>query len=477
VQQNVFVLNKNGERFKTGWWKGSGSPIDFTSPAARTWLTDQLKRLVDESKVATQSGAMEPAIGGFKTDDGEARTNPQPGNINAPGAGEYIPLDLRYADGRTGREMRNGYCVEYLKTVSSVLGEDGIVFARSGFTGTQAFPACWAGDNEPNFGKENGFPSVVVAGQSAAMSGFSIWGHDIGGYVNTNFSPVSPANLFIRWTQFGCFSPIMQLHRQVNPTNLRHYPWGYGAEALENFRFYARLHTQLFPYIYTYAKESVERGLPIIRPLVLIHQDDPRTYPINHTYYFGNEFLVAPVIEPTAQGQTTRRDVFLPAGQDWIDFWNNDRHAGGQVITWTEKNQLRFPLFVREGAIVPMLSNIPDTLCDANYTNDAAVKTPGDALQFLVYPRGKSSFAVHDGTLVTSEVNGSARKLTFNSIARPIELKVFGSKPASATRDGVVLTEHSTLAAFQAATSGWIHESEFTRVKLQHGGGLSVIDL
>ena len=71
-------------------------------------------------------------------------------------------------------------------------------------------------------------PSVIVAGLSAAMSGYAIWGHDVGGYQNTNFS-ISRSDLFMRWTQFGCFSPIMQMHRQVNPdpTDLHQYPWGY----------------------------------------------------------------------------------------------------------------------------------------------------------------------------------------------------------------------------------------------------------
>ena len=118
------------------------------------------------------------------------------------------------------------------------------------------------------------------------MSGFSIWGHDVGGYQNTNFSPVSPADLFIRWTQFGCFSPIMQMHRQVDGENLRQYPWGYpeagettdNNRALANYQFYATLHSRLFPYLYTYAKQSSETGVPILRPLVLIHQDDPRTF-------------------------------------------------------------------------------------------------------------------------------------------------------------------------------------------------------
>jgi alpha-D-xyloside xylohydrolase len=160
------------------WWKGKGSPIDFTGAAGRAWLTGQLRALLAASEVATREGGREPAIGGFKTDDGESGNGPN----------TYIPPTAAYADGRTGKEMRNGYCLEYHKTVWGVLGHGGVLFARSGFTGTQAFPGCWAGDNEPNFGP-NGLPSVIVAGLSAAVSGFSIWGHDVGGYQNTHFSP------------------------------------------------------------------------------------------------------------------------------------------------------------------------------------------------------------------------------------------------------------------------------------------------
>jgi alpha-glucosidase (family GH31 glycosyl hydrolase) len=105
------------------------------------------------------------------------------------------------------------------------------------------------------------------------MSGYSIWGHDVGGYQNRDFSPVSRSNLFMRWTQFGCFSPILQMRRQVKKdqndpasTPFGQYPWCYGRDAEENFRFYARLHTRLFPYIYTYAKEASESKSPIIRP-------------------------------------------------------------------------------------------------------------------------------------------------------------------------------------------------------------------
>src|SRR6185312_7716647 len=169
----------------------------------------------------------------------------------------------------------------------------------------------------------NGFRSVMTSGDSAAMSGFSIWGHDIGAYQNANFTS-DHADLFMRWTQYGAFTPIMQMHRGVqassltDTSNLEQYPWGYGATALTNYVTYAKLHSQLFPYIYTYAKEASTTGLPIIRPEVLLHPTDTNTFGLNHTYCFGNEFLVAPMVTPNAAS----RKVYLPTGQ-WRDFWTN----------------------------------------------------------------------------------------------------------------------------------------------------------
>jgi alpha-D-xyloside xylohydrolase len=460
ASQGFFVrASQNGPALVVPWWKGKGSPVDFTNPAATQWLTLQLRALLTQSNVTTRSGAAEPAIGGFKTDDGESGNGPN----------TYVPVTARYSDGRTGVEMRNGYCLEYHKTISSVLAQNGILFARSGFAGAQAFPGCWAGDNEPNFG-DNGLPGVIVAGQSAAMSGFAIWGHDIGGYQDTNPSQ-SPPNLFMRWTQFGCFSPIMQMHRQV--TKELQYPWRYGAEALQNYLFFAQLHTRLFPYIYTYAKQASDTGLPIIRPLVLLNQTDANTFLLQHTYLFGNEFLVAPMITPNANV----RQVYLPAG-NWVDFWTNQPQAGGKNMQWTNNQQTQMPLFVREGAIIPMLLNDVETLCDANYVNNPNIKTPDSGLQFWIYPSQDSRFKVYDGTDIQCDVAGGNVTVTLSSGARPVLLRVLTKEPGAVTRDGAAVPKLATPAQFDGAVTGWRADSqaELVFIKFQHAGGVTRID-
>jgi alpha-D-xyloside xylohydrolase len=473
---NFFVRQSpGGPPLVVPWWKGRGSPVDFTQQAAANWLVGQLRALLTASEVRTKSGT-EPAIGGFKTDDGES------GN----GTNTYIPDTAVYSNGLTGRDFVNGYCREYLKTIYGVLGSAGLIFARSGFAGTQAFPGCWAGDNEPNFGTDDGLPSVIVAGLAAAMSGFSIWGHDVGGYLNGNFSPTSPADLFMRWTQFGCFSPIMQMHRQVNPADLRQYPWGYPQasetidknDALDNYRFYASLHTRLFPYLYTHAKQSQDTGVPILRPLVLMHQDDPNTFTVDHTYYFGNDLLVAPVIEP----KVTQRSLYLPEGT-WFDFWTNQQHAGKQNITWTNPAQpaepkSKIPVFVRSGAIVPLvLGDSVETLCDPNYIDNSGLATWDGGIEASIYPDGASSFTIFDGTVITCVAGAASLTATVNSpTARPMMLRIHAVRPTTVRRDGTALNEAPSGAAFAAANAAWQFDANlgFVQVKFTHSGGATV---
>lgn len=440
-----------GSPLVVGWWKGTGSAVDFTNPDAAAWWQAQLSNLV-----AVSGGA----IGGFKTDDGESGNPP----------GSYIPSTASYFDGRTGIEMANAYAPLYHRTVWHVLGTGGILFARSGFTGSQAYPGYWSGDNEPNFGQDNGLASVVVAGQSAAMSGYSIWGHDVGGYF-LNPESGTPTNLFMRWTQFGAFSPIFQLHRQVSKTN--QYPWSFGTNALENYRSYTKLHTALFPYIYSYAQESTSNGLPIIRPLVLLHPDDANTHTLRHTYYFGNELIVAAIITNTA----VSRLVYLPAGV-WRDWWDPDLvYTGGQVVTWNNADQAKFPVFIRSGAIIPTVSTNIMTLVDPAYLGHTNLPTWSGALDFAIYPATQSAFRVFDGTVVQCASNETVITVSLTGPARPVTLSLHGSAPAGAQRDGIRLPVFTNLAAWNAGALGWFQDGNRTRVRFTHEGGATEIRL
>ena len=131
-------------------------------------------------------------------------------------------------------------------------------------------------------------------------------------------------------------------------------------------------------------------------------------------------------------------------------------------------------MFVREGAIVPLLPEDVQTLCDANYVNNPGISTPKEGLLFLIYPgRGTSRLTVYDGTAIQCRTTGSARSVTLSSAARPVILQVFGNEPAGVARDGQSLLKQTAPADFESATTGWRFDSAFgfLFIKFAHTGG------
>src|SRR5690606_18199325 len=131
--------------------------------------------------------------------------------------------------------------------------------------------------NHGSFDYDDGLPSVILAGQNAALSGISLWGHDIAGYAGRPSKEV-----FVRWTQLGAFSPLMQVHMTSNWG-----PWDFDDEALAIFRRFATLRVRLFPYLYDAVHETARTGLPVIRPMALAFQDDPDAAGHIYQYMFG----------------------------------------------------------------------------------------------------------------------------------------------------------------------------------------------
>ena len=138
------------------------------------------------------------------------------------------------------------------------------------------------------------------------------------------------------------------------------------------------------------------------------------------------------------------------------------------------------PLFVREGAIVPMLLTEVQTLCDSDYVNNPNIGTPDSGLQFLIYPAGASQFTVYDGTNIQCQAMGGKLTVTLSSVvARKVILQLLADEPTTVDREGTPLAKLATTAQFDAAVSGWRADahSRLVFIKFEHAGGVTKINL
>jgi hypothetical protein len=113
------------------------------------------------------------------------------------------------------------------------------------------------------------------------------------------------------------------------------------------------------------------------------------------------------------------------------------------------------------------------TLCDANYVNNASIATPDGGLQFLIYPTGDSGFTLYDDTTVRCQTSSGERTLTLTSISRRLMLQVFGEEPGRVQREGAMLSRLANRTVFDATDAGWYYDGmlRFSFIKFQHLGG------
>ncbi|HVX04229.1 MAG TPA: TIM-barrel domain-containing protein, partial [Rhodanobacteraceae bacterium] len=220
-------------------------------------------------------------------------------------------------------------------------GQRGFILSRYGGWGSERYPAYFTGDTYSEWPVLAYEVAYSVRGGNVLIPYIS---HDIGGFHGGSID----FGLYARWIEFGAFSPLLRLHSaHENPRegNLR-MPWNYGERGIALARKYFTLHTQLIPYLYTYAWIAHRDSLPIMRPLYLQNPDSDEAYEHPREYGLGNELLVAPVLD--AGGERT---VWLPPGQ-WVGFFDGKRYDGGRSFTAHYATD-QMPVFARNGAIVP----------------------------------------------------------------------------------------------------------------------------
>ena len=175
--------------------------------------------------------------------------------------GEAAPDNGLYASGRTGFYEHNLYPLRYNKAVADITKKitgDNIIWARSAWAGSQRYPLHWGGDAEST---DQGMAAELRGGLSFGLSGFSFWSHDVGGFTATAVDNMDK-DLFARWLAFGMLTSHSRCHG-IAPKE----PWHYGQEFMDDFRAIDELKYQLMPYVYAQAKDSSERGLPMLRAL------------------------------------------------------------------------------------------------------------------------------------------------------------------------------------------------------------------
>jgi alpha-D-xyloside xylohydrolase len=250
----------------------------------------------------------------------------------------------------SGNSVRNAYPLYVTKAIyegqrSTTDRKRVVILTRSAFAGQQRNAAAsWSGDISGNWIT---LRRQIAAGLSFSMSGLPYWTTDIGGFFRPEDQYTSDKyrELLVRWFEYGAFCPIFRVHGYKSNAEL----WNYGPNVERVLTQYDQLRYRLMPYIYSAAWGITHDGQTLMRALPLEFSSDPGARQISDQFLFGPALLVNPV---TTEG-ASERTLYLPAGNDWFDFWTGKQLNGGQTIT-AEAPLDKIPLFARAGSILPL---------------------------------------------------------------------------------------------------------------------------
>lgn len=415
--RNKGYLAGNGQI--TDWWKGKGGFIDYSNPEAVKWWRKQ------------QQDVFDYGIDGWKLDGSATLFWSKLG-----------PVPFFYKKTKSGlmttrTYMDNYYRNEYFHGLTQ--NPEFITLSRSidrgfhpeGFSPIDASPVNWVGDQkhswvtsemlaENNDKKVDialkgieGFESAIESILESAKLGYNIIGSDIAGFSGSKIPP----RLYIRWTQFSTFCGLF-----LNGGHGERALWKRSQQELEIIRKYSWLHTELVPYMYSYVVSGHNGGAVLQKPVEG-----------KYHYMFGDYLLVAPIYKDELTNNIT-----LPKGK-WR-YWFDDSKIIEGPITFEQEFPLdEYPLFIKEGAIIPM--NI-----ERSYTNIGTKENAG-YLTLLIYPHNESSFTVYDyktqeETEITVDESDSEIEINIEKKRRKHIIKLLlATPPHKVTLDNKTLVE------------------------------------
>ncbi len=317
VGKGFTVRDADGNNHDVTIWVGESGMFDVSNPGTRQWLWDRLRPLTAEG------------VEGWWGDLGEPEVHPE---------------SIVHHNGLSAEDYHNVYGNEWSRIIYEGLRKDfperrPLLLMRGGTAGLQRYSVFpWSTDVARSWA---GFQPQVNIMLNSSLSGLGYMSSDIGGFAVDPDHPLDP-ELYVRWLQMGTFTPTLRTHAQYKPEPY-HYP-----QYEKILHEYIDMRYRWLPYNYTLAYENATTGAPLARPLNFRQADD-KVSNIEDEYLWGDNILVAPVMQQGARA----RKVRFPAGSRWIDWFNpKQTYTGGSIVTVRAPLD-KLPLFVKAGSFVP----------------------------------------------------------------------------------------------------------------------------
>ncbi|MHA1631129.1 MAG: TIM-barrel domain-containing protein [Candidatus Heimdallarchaeota archaeon] len=392
LENKYYCSLPSGEPFIGEVWPGNCIFPDFFDPKVQEWWGALYQSYLDVGVEGFWLDMAEPSIFSVR------RTFPS--NVLHTINGKKIP----------NRKVHNAYGNMFAKATREGLdklrGEQRtFIFARTAYSGIQRYAATWTGDNASRWSSlRQSIPMILNMG----ITGQPFVAVDLGG-----FAFDTTPELLTRWYQLGIFYPFCRNH-SAKGTAFQE-PWVFGEKYETIIRKTLELRYQLLPYLYTLLWKASTTGLPMIRPLFMEFPKDKETLNAkwhNSQFFVGSNLLIAPILTASGNnGKLATREIYLPKGTQWIDFWSAEEFQGGQILV-REVPLETVPLFVRKGAVLPMGSAVP-----------FVEKTSEHPLSLYVYPASEISGEVYlDDGITKAFEKGNYTHLLIRGATEPRKL-------------------------------------------------------
>ena len=293
-----------------------------------------------------------------------------------------------------------------------IVNRRGITFARNGMIAAHKYPIHYTGETDVNWKNLEVMPHYNA---SASNMGISWISNDIGGFKNGT----EDGELFSRFVQFGCFSPILRLSADEGEYYKRE-PWKWDIETQAIVSKYLLLRHELIPYLYSEAYRYHKVGLPLVEPL---YYQNPEIYDepaYKNEYYFGSSLLVAPITtksEPLMSRSIVK--LALPEGV-WYDFLTGKKFTGGRRYTTFYKDE-DYPVFARAGTIIPMAILDENDLNNTDAPRNMEIQVfPGDSCTYELYEDDGVSSLYEKDFYILTEIDYVYQKSNVTISIRPV---------------------------------------------------------